>query len=164
MNRILILGIIIIGVMTRLMPHPPNFTPVLSFALLSSVYSKNNLGIFIPISIMLISDIYLGSHGAIIWVYSALFVIYLFGYYFVKNISFKNILISSIASSFIFFIISNLGVWFIGYPKTIEGFIQCYVLAIPFYKNTLLSVILYSSIIHVCYVFITEKLLALDNK
>tara|TARA_B110000263_G_C15040753_1_gene388451 strand:- start:15 stop:224 length:210 start_codon:yes stop_codon:yes gene_type:complete len=69
MNRILILGLIIIGVMTRLIPHPPNFTPILSFALLSSVYSKNNLGIFVPISIMLLSDIFLGSHGAIIWVY-----------------------------------------------------------------------------------------------
>ena len=62
MNRFLILGVIVLGVLTRLIPHPPNFTPILSFALLSSVYSKNNLGILIPISIMVISDFYLGTH------------------------------------------------------------------------------------------------------
>ena len=77
MNRLLITGIIVLGIMTRLIPHPPNFTPILSFALLSSVYSKNNLGIFIPVSIMLFSDIYLGSHETIAWVYSSLFIIYL---------------------------------------------------------------------------------------
>ena len=81
MNKILILGIILLGILTRLVPHPPNFTPILSFALLSSVYSKNNLGIFIPVSIMLLSDMFIGSHGTIIWVYSSLFVIYLIGYY-----------------------------------------------------------------------------------
>ena len=77
MNRFLILGVIVLGVLTRLIPQPPNFTPILSFALLSSVYSKNNLGILIPISIMVISDFYLGTHGAMVWVYSALFIIYL---------------------------------------------------------------------------------------
>ena len=136
MNRFLVLGIIVIGIMTRLIPHPPNFTPILSFALLSGVYSKNNLGIFIPISIMLLSDMVLGSHGAIIWVYSSLFVIYLIGYYFIKNISFKNVLLGSVLGSLVFFILTNLGVWFIGYPKTIEGLVACYVAAIPFYKNT----------------------------
>ena len=65
MNKFLVLGIIILGILTRLIPHPPNFTPILSFALLSGVYSKNNLGIFIPISIMLLSDMFLGSHVAI---------------------------------------------------------------------------------------------------
>ena len=135
MNRFLVLCIIVIGIMTRLLPHPPNFTPILSFALLSGVYSKNNLGIFIPISIMLLSDMILGSHGTIIWVYSSLFVIYLIGYYFIKNISFKNVLLGSLVASFLFFILTNLGVWIIGYPKTIEGLVACYVAAIPFYKN-----------------------------
>jgi hypothetical protein len=164
MNRILILGIILLGILTRLVPHPPNFTPILSFALLSSVYTKNNLGIFIPISIMLLSDMFIGSHGTIIWVYSSLFVIYLIGYYFIQNITFKNILIGSFVGSLAFFIITNLGVWFIGYPKTLEGLIQCYVMALPFYKNTLLSSVLYSSLIHAVYVFVPSKLIALDSK
>ena len=163
MNRFLVLGIIVIGIITRFIPHPPNFTPILSFALLSGVYSKNNLGIFIPISIMLFSDMVLGSHGAIIWVYSSLFVVYLIGYYFIKNISFKNVLLGAIAGSFIFFILTNLGVWFIGYPKNIEGLIACYVAAIPFYKNTLLSAIIYTSAIHAIYVVLSKNILAFQN-
>ena len=130
--------------LTRIFPHPPNFTPILSFALLSGVYSKNNLGIFIPISIMLLSDMFLGSHGAIIWVYSSLFVIYLIGYYFIKNISFKNVLLGAMIGSFIFFVLTNLGVWFMGgYEKSIPGLITCYTMAIPFFNNTLAGTAVY---------------------
>ena len=164
MNRMLILVIIILGVLTRLIPHPPNFTPILSFALLSSVYSKNNLGILIPISIMVISDFYLGTHGAMVWVYSALFIIYLIGYFFIKDVSFKNILVGSVVGSLMFFIVTNFGVWLIGYPKSLAGFVQCYVAAIPFYKNTLISSIFYSAIIHACYIFVANKILVLESK
>ncbi len=164
MNRFLILGVIVLGVLTRLIPHPPNFTPILSFALLSSVYSKNNLGILIPISIMVISDFYLGTHGAMVWVYSALFIIYLIGYFFIKNISFKNILVGSVVGSLMFFIVTNFGVWLIGYPKSLAGLMQCYIAAIPFYKNTLLSSIFYSTIIHSCYIVITSKILITESK
>ena len=164
MNRFLILGIIIVGVLTRLIPHPPNFTPILSFALLSSVYSKNNLGILVPVSIMVISDFYLGTHGAMVWVYSALFIIYLIGYFFIKDISFKNILVGSVVGSLMFFIVTNFGVWLIGYPKSLAGFAQCYIAAIPFYKNTLLSSIFYSAIIHGCYIFVANKILVLESK
>tara|TARA_Y100001960_G_C14612437_1_gene796474 strand:- start:189 stop:686 length:498 start_codon:yes stop_codon:yes gene_type:complete len=163
MNRFLVLGIVAIGIMTRLLPHPPNFTPILSFALLSGVYSKNNLGIFIPISIMLLSDMILGSHSTIIWVYSSLFVIYLIGYYFINNISFKNVLLGSLVGSFLFFVLTNLGVWFIGYPKTIEGLIACYVAAIPFYKNTLLSTVIYTSIIHSAYSVLSKNILSFQS-
>ena len=163
MNKFLVLGIIILGILTRLIPHPPNFTPILSFALLSGVYSKNNLGIFIPISIMLLSDMILGSHGSIIWVYSSLFMIYLIGFYFIKNITFKNVLLGAVIGSFVFFVFTNLGVWFIGYPKTIDGFIACYIAAIPFYKNTFLSAVIYSSVIHSVYVIFSKSVIALQN-
>ena len=163
MNRFLVLGIVAIGIMTRLLPHPLNFTPILSFALLSGVYSTNHLGVFIPISIMLLSDMILGSHGTIIWVYSSLFVIYLIGYYFINNISFKNVLLGSLVGSFLFFVLTNLGVWFIGYPKTIEGLIACYVAAIPFYKNTLLSTVLYTSIIHSAYSVLSKNILSFQS-
>ena len=112
---------------------------------------------------MLLSDIFLGSHGVIIWVYSSLFVIYLIGYYFIKNISFKNVLLGAVIGSFIFFVLTNLGVWFIGYPKTTDGLIACYVAAIPFYKNTLLSAIIYTSVIHTAYLFLFKNILALQD-
>ena len=50
-------------------------------------------------------------------------------------------------SSIIFFILTNLGVWYLGYPKNIEGFIACFTLALPFFVNTILGDLFYSFIL-----------------
>ena len=59
-----------------------------------------------------------------------------------KKISIVTVVISSI----IFFVVTNFGVWLIGYPLTIEGFLACYLMAIPFFINTLLGDLFYSAI------------------
>ena len=143
MNKLIVLLLIILGVITRLIPHPPNFTPILSIALLSSLYFKNKFSIVLPLSIMFLSDIFIGGHLATPWVYSSIILIYLIGLKFIKNNSFKYILIYSFLSSIVFFIITNLGVWIIGYPLNTTGLITCFIAAIPFYKNTLFGVMFY---------------------
>ena len=148
MKYVLILFLIFIGVMSRIYPYAPNFTPMLSIALLSGFYSKNRFFVLLPILIMLMSDIMLGNHAIVPWVYSSFILIFALGY-FIKKSSYSYILIFSIFSSVIFFIISNLGVWFTGgYSYSFNGLIACYTAAIPFFKNTLISTILYSSLIH----------------
>ena len=148
MRYMLILFLIFIGVMSRIYPYAPNFTPMLSIALLSGFYSKNRFFVLLPILIMLMSDIMLGNHAIVPWVYSSFILIFALGY-FIKKSSYSYILIFSIFSSVIFFIISNLGVWFTGgYSYSFNGLIACYTAAIPFFKNTLISTILYSSLIH----------------
>jgi hypothetical protein len=71
----------------------------------------------------------------------------LFGYFLLKKITFKKVLMTSIGSSLVFFVITNFGVWATGsiYPLSINGLISCFVLAIPFYKGTLLGFLFYSS-------------------
>ena len=148
MKYALILFLIFVGVMSRIYPYAPNFTPMLSIALLSGLYSKNRFFVLLPILIMLISDIMIGNHAIVPWVYSSFILIFALGY-FIKKSSYSYILIFSIFSSVIFFIISNLGVWFTGgYSYSFNGLIACYTAAIPFFKNTLISTILYSSVIH----------------
>ena len=148
MKYALILFLIFVGVMSRIYPYAPNFTPMLSIALLSGLYSKNRFFVLLPILIMLISDIMIGNHAIVPWVYSSFILIFAFGY-FIKKSSYSYIFIFSILSSVIFFIISNLGVWFTGgYSYSFNGLIACYTAAIPFFKNTLVSTILYSSVIH----------------
>jgi len=163
MNKILIIALILLGVSTRLIEHPPNFTPILSIAMLSGVYFKNRFSFIIPISIMLLSDIFIGNHLTSPWVYSSILIIYLIGLYAMKNESFKNIFIGAISSSIVFFVITNLGVWVIGYPKDITGLLACYTAAIPFYKNTFLSVILYTSLIHGGYLYLLKKHISYKN-
>jgi hypothetical protein len=71
------------------------------------------------------------------------------GYFFLKKVNFKNVFITSISSSLLFFVITNFGVWLSGsiYSLDFQGLITCYVMAIPFYKGTVLGFICYSSLL-----------------
>jgi len=165
MKYVLILFLIFVGVMSRIYPYAPNFTPMLSIALLSGFYSKNKFFVLLPIFIMLISDIMIGNHAIVPWVYSSFILIFALGY-LIKKSSYSNIFIFSILSSVIFFVISNLGVWFTGgYSYSFNGLIACYTAAIPFFKNTLISTVLYSSVIHsvVSVVSLYDKQLRVDQ-
>ena len=146
MNNLLIVVIIILAAMTRLVPHPPNFTPIIAIGLLGGAYISNRtLAIIVPIFIMIISDFYLGFHSTIYWVYFSLIFIALLGFSLRTKMNMLNGLLSGISGSVIFFIITNFGVWFSSsfYPKTFQGLLLCYSMAIPFFINTLVSTLFY---------------------
>lgn len=139
------IGIILLGVIARLIPHAPNFSPIGGLALFSGANFKNKFSFLIPILAMLISDIFLGFHKTIPYVYLSFIIIFLIG----RNMKFnkwQTLLSASLVSSVLFFLITNFGVWlnFNMYPKTIDGLVQCYVMGIPFFRNTLISDLFYS--------------------
>ena len=80
------------------------------------------------------------------FVYFPLFIIAYFCFFKNNKINAKNLFIYGISSSLIFFIISNFGVWVSSdmYEKNIAGLVNCYIMAIPFLKNTLISTVLFS--------------------
>lgn len=136
----LIIGLIVFAILTRLIPHPPNFAPVTAIALFSAINFNNNLlKFFIPLISLIVFDIIIGFSLINIFVYLSFIVIVLVGNHF-KKIKLISILISSV----VFFIISNFGVWIVGYPKTVNGIIICYTAAIPFFINTILGDLFYS--------------------
>ncbi len=125
----LVLLIIIFGVFCRLIPHPPNFSPVTTIALFSGLnFTDKKIAFLAPILILFISDLIIGISVINLFVYSGFLAVVFLGTR-VRSIKFSNILLSS----FIFFLISNFGVWVIGYPKNIEGLLLCYSMAIPFF-------------------------------
>ena len=127
-----VIGIIIVAILSRLIPHPPNFTPVTAVALFSIINFKNKyIAISIPIICLFVSDLILGISLINLFVYFSFILISGIGYLLGK-INLKSILLSSL----IFFIVTNFGVWLIGYPNTLEGFIACYVAAIPFFTSS----------------------------
>ena len=89
----------------------------------------------------------------------------LIGFVFLKKISFKNILITSLSSSLLFFVITNFGVWISGtmYTMDLNGLITCYLMAIPFYKGTLLGFICYSAFLFGALEFYKYKLQTIKN-
>lgn len=152
-KQTLILLFILAAALIRIMPHIPNFTPVTAMALFGGVYfTDKRLAYLVPVLVMLISDIFLGFSMISIFVYLAFILISFLGTRF-QSISIKSILISSIA----FFLITNFGVWLLGYPKSFAGLLECYTLAIPFFRNSLLGDLFYSGVMYFSFEYITKK-------
>ena len=149
----IVIGIIIIAVFSRLIPHPPNFTPITAIALFSIINFKNKyLALSIPIICLFLSDLIIGLSLINLFVYLSFIVISGVGYFFGK-INIKSVLTSSL----IFFFVTNFGVWLIGYPNTIEGFIACFVAALPFFGWTIAGDFFYSYSVKFSLNFLEKK-------
>ena len=152
-KQILPIGLVLILALSRLIPHPWNFTPIIAVAIMSGYFFKN---IYFSLSIlliaMLIADIFIGFYENMIFVYASLMLITFVFFKISKKINFRNLFIYSFIGSLIFFIISNFGVWASGspglanipYERNLSGLIECYILAIPFFGNTFLSTLVFA--------------------
>ena len=143
-NFIVFISCVGIVLLFRIIPHPPNFTPVIAL----SLYLPFIFGIWsIPFCILgfAITDYFIGFHSLMFWTWGALAFT---GY----TSKFCNKIYSRIVLSFIgaitFFVISNFGVWISGtlYEISVKGLLNCYIMAIPFFTNTLLSTIFFAVI------------------
>ena len=160
MKYLLVLLFLVVGVLMRVFPFAPNFTPLLSISLLCGLYTKNRYYAILPIMIMLLSDLFIGNHITAIWVYSSFIFIFIMGYLMTKK-TYAHIIGFSILSSLMFFIVTNFGVWMTGgYPYNFNGLVSCYVAAIPFFKKTLISTLLFSTLIN----FVVNAVPALNKQ
>ena len=133
--------------LSRLIPHPPNFTPILATSIMAPLLMKDRIyGIALPILAVFVSDIIIGFHSYQLAVYFSLLFISL------KAPMKKNYLYlgaMAIGGSLWFYLITNFAVWFMSsmYPITIEGILSCFVLALPFLTSTLVSTLLFTVLI-----------------
>jgi len=141
--------LILVGVSLRLLPHLPNFTPIAAIALFGGVYFSKKIALTTPLLAMLISDIFLGFYRPIlmVFVYGSFLLCSVLGFWLKRHKNCYTICGSSILGAVLFFLITNLAVWGFTpwYPKTFSGLIQCYLMALPFFKNTLLGNLFYVS-------------------
>lgn len=150
-------GIVVIAAMARLLPHPPNVTPIAAMALFSGAFLSNRrLAYAIPLAAMLLSDIVLGvtSYGMAMFVSQpVVYVCFLatvsMGTLIRDRRSAMNVGIVTLASSLIFYAVTNLGVWELGslYPRTWAGLRMCYTAAIPFFRNSLAGDMAFTAIL-----------------
>ncbi len=142
-----VIGIIVIAILSRLIPHPPNFTPVLALTLYTSIYFGIRSSPFVILAFAL-SDYFLGFHQLLIFTWGSLAIISIIGMF---GKSFLSRLSLLFLSSAIFFMCSNFGVWLFSdfYTKDLEGLLQCYVLAIPFFTNTIISTFVFGMLFEI---------------
>tara|TARA_B100000575_G_C22889289_1_gene517630 strand:- start:187 stop:744 length:558 start_codon:yes stop_codon:yes gene_type:complete len=158
-NFYFILGIILLASFSRLIPHYPNFTPVIAIALFGGRFFNDRvLAILLPLLILWSSDLVLNNfifnyyesfiffYPGFFWQYLPVICITLIGRYSLKKISVLRLLGVSISSSLIFYVVSNFGVFTSSsiYTKDLSGLILCYTAALPFFYGTLSSTVIYT--------------------
>lgn len=142
-------SMIFIAAIMRLLPHPPNFTPIAAMALFGGAYfADRRLSFLLPLAAMFMSNIILGYYTLMPVVYGTFALIVIIGFYLRNNVKISTLTIASFSGALTFFIITNFAVWLFSgmYPMTTQGLIACYAAALPFFKNTLLSTLFYSAL------------------
>ena len=146
MNHLKIsLGILVALAASRFIPHPPNFTSLLAL----SFYVPAILGIrYLPVLIVsfIITDLVIGFHEVTLFTWGSIILISLGSKFFIKTI--LNRILGSLLGASLFFLITNFGVWSLGsYGYSLNGFVSCYTLALPFFAYSLISTLIFSGII-----------------
>ena len=137
----LIYGLLALGIVARLAPHPPNATPLAAIALFSGTYLPKRWSILLPLAIVILSDVLIGWHNTIPFTWGAFLLTGLLAWWIRAHPSALRIVGATLAGSVLFFVVTNFGVWVWGelYPRTAAGLWQCYVAAIPFFRNALMG-------------------------
>lgn len=156
--------LILIAAVSRLIPHAPNFTPLAAIALFGGANFNSRWAAFlVPLSALFLSDLLIGLHSNMPAVYISFILIALIGMFIRNQQNIGSVATGVISSSMIFFIITNFSVW-VGnafYPQNFAGLMDCYIAAIPFYKNSLIGDLFYSTILFSGFYFARIKYPAL---
>ena len=145
-DQSLALGLIIFGVLFRLFPHPDNFTPTMAIAFFSGVTLPPSLAFTVPLLVMMASDLMIGLHPLFWLVWGSFAAAVWIGLWVRKEASIIRVAAGALSGSVLFFVVTNLGVFLFEsmYPKTWQGLRECYLMAVPFFRNQFLGDFFYS--------------------
>ena len=162
-SYLVILAVLIaLGVAGRLLPHPPNFTPMAAIALFAGfIFIKRYMAVVAVVSTMILCDYFAFGSLSVSWFGSkSMFVVYIallfpivFKNFLQKKLGVLRIFGAALASSSVFFLATNFAVWAFSpmYEKTLEGLVLCYTMAIPFFQNTIAGDLIWSGVIFGTY-------------
>jgi len=147
--------LVVLGIFSRIIPHPANFTVIGGLSIWLGSKKNTKFEIFIPVAAMIVSDYWLGFDSIFmrLTVYGSVVLMYLIG----RMLS-KNLVMASFLASLVFFVTTNLGVWAIStmYTKTTLGLIQCFYMALPFWRNALLADVIFTQVFRYSEMYIRE--------
>lgn len=143
-------SLVLLAVASRLVPHPWNLTSVSAVALFGGAYFQDRRAAFaVPLTALLISDLVLGLYHGMAGVYLSFAMIVGIGLCLRAQRRPALVILASLASSSMFFGVTNFGVWASGtlYPMTRSGLLDCYVAGLPFLRNAILGDLFYTLIL-----------------
>lgn len=154
-----------------------NFTPLGAMALFGGAqFTSRWKAYLLPLATLWLTDIILNRflyfdkwvffYDGFLWVYGTFALIVVFGQYFIRHISVKNVVVAAFAAALGHWLITDFGVWLGGgtnpatglpYPKTLKGFWECLFMALPFLKNFLIGTLCYSAILFGGYALAQQR-------
>ena len=145
----IVAGMVLLAALSRLLPHPWNFSPLEAMALFAGAHvAQRWVSVLLPLTALFVSDLILGFYEGIWVVYLCFALIALAGRW-LRDAGPLKIAAFGLGSATFFFIVSNFGVWAGSamYPHTFSGLMSCYVSAIPFFHNQLAGVAFYAALL-----------------
>lgn len=132
----------------KFLPNLPNFAPIAAIAMFGGVYLGKKYALIVPIVAMIIGDFFIGFYNPLIMasVYGSFLLIGLIGLWLKNHKTLPNIIAGSLFGSVIFFLVTNFAMWakpISLYPHTFQGLLQCYIMGLPFFRNTIAGDLFY---------------------
>ena len=150
-KKLLTLAAIIFGIaLFRVLPHPPNVSPVAAMALFGGAYfADKRMAFILPFLALILSDLIIGFHNTMIFVYVGFALTVGIGIWMQKKITANRVAASAVGATLLFFIITNFGAWMMSsglYSMNAAGLMQAYVAGIPFLQNSLLGNLAFTAV------------------
>ena len=153
--------LIFIAALSRVLPHPPNFSPIEAVALFGGAYfAKRHWALLVPLAAMFLSDLVLGllrgglyfeyfTSAGYLLVYACIALSTVLGFGLRGKVGASRVLSYSLAGSMLFFVVTNFGAWLSdpAYPKTVAGLAAAYVAGVPFFQWTVLGTLFYAALL-----------------
>lgn len=159
-----ILAVVVLAILSRLFPHPWNWTAVSAAALFAGAkFERLSLAVAVPLLALALSDLVLGFHGTMIFVYGAFALISIAAWWGRSLLEGRNVAVASLLSSLFFFFVTNAGVWMTTnfYPAGAEGLMMSYAAGLPFLGNQIVGDLFYSAVLFGAWALAETKIPAL---
>jgi hypothetical protein len=156
-----LVGLIVLAALTRLLPHPPNFSPVEAIALFGGAYfAARGWALVVPLVAMFASDLALGlvnggiyfdyfASAGFMLVYACIALSTVLGFGLRGRVNGARVLGYSLIGSVLFFTVTNFGAWLgsPAYPQNAAGLAAAYVAGVPFFQWTVLGTLFYAALL-----------------
>ena len=154
-RNIFVLVLIVLAASLRISGVLPyNFTPIAAIALFGgAMFSNRTLAFMAPLSIMFLSDLFIGFHSSLIAVYAAFIAIVFIGQVIRTNPTMLRAFGGALASSILFFLVTNASAWWVlpEYTKDFSGLLNSYAAGVPFFRGTLTGDLLFTAVLFGSY-------------